>query len=268
MITIATLLLLLPFAWLLVGLAVYPLLASGGRIAADEELSRRGNSAVLGATIRNAFAWTAGPAERFFVRAGISANALSVAGCVLCAVGGVAIGAGELLFGGLLVLESSLFDYLDGRIARAHGTSNPAGEFLDSTLDRYADAFCFGGAAFLLRANAWNLIAALVALAATAIVPYARAKSASLGRDLKTGTMQRAERVVLLSGAAIFSTPLDWLCPASMQDAHPTLAAMIWFLAISTAWTAIGRTRDGFGGLKGFQARPKPPVLDESDVSH
>jgi CDP-diacylglycerol--glycerol-3-phosphate 3-phosphatidyltransferase len=155
------------------------------------------------------------------------------------------IAVGELTVGGLVVLGSAGFDFLDGRIARRRGTANRGGEFLDSTLDRYSDAFCFGAAAFLLRDQPWHLSAALVGFGAAAIVPYARAKAEALGTDLRSGLMQRPERVVLLSVAAILSAPLDALWPAAASP-YPTFAAMIWFLAAATAATAVARTREGF----------------------
>ena len=46
------------------------------------------------------------------------------------------------------------------------GVASAAGEFLDSTLDRYADAFCFGAAAFLLRGEPLALAASLAAFGA------------------------------------------------------------------------------------------------------
>ena len=57
--------LLLPLAGLLAGLAVYAVraLVLGGA-PVDEEVARRGSSALLGSTLRQGFAWTAGPVER------------------------------------------------------------------------------------------------------------------------------------------------------------------------------------------------------------
>lgn len=243
--------LLLPPAMVLAGLTIYAVRSLLGNAPLDEEQARRGRSALLGHTVRQGFAWTASPLERLFHDGGVSPDTLTVAGAALCCIGALFIAAGDLTVGGLMVLCSSCFDFLDGRIARRRGIADRGGEFLDSTMDRYADVFCFGAAAFLLRDHAWNLVAALVAFGAAVIVPYARAKAEALGSEMRSGLMQRAERLVLLSGAAIFSVPLDGLWPASMQAAHPTFAAMIWFLAVATTATAVGRTRDGFRNIRG-----------------
>jgi CDP-diacylglycerol--glycerol-3-phosphate 3-phosphatidyltransferase len=242
---------LLPFVYLLVGLSVYAVRAFVFRNApVDPEQERRGSSAILGSTLRQGFAWTALPLERLFLSGGVRPDTLTLAGLFMCFLGAVTIALGDLTGGGLLVLGSAGFDFLDGRVARKLGSSNRGGEFLDSTLDRYSDALCFGAAAFLLRDNPWNLCAALVAFGSAGIVPYARAKAEALGADLKSGLMQRPERVVLYSAAAIFSVPLDSLFPAAWQGSHPTFAAMIWFQAIATAITAVARTRDGLRQIR------------------
>jgi CDP-diacylglycerol---glycerol-3-phosphate 3-phosphatidyltransferase len=249
--TIVLIALVLPLIGLIAGLVTYTARSLVlGTAPVDDDLARRGHSALLGHTVRQAFAWTAGPVERWFLRSGVSADAMTLAGCVLCGAGSVFVAVGDLTVGGLLVLGSAGCDFLDGRIARRRASSTRAGEFLDSTLDRYSDAFCFGAAAFLMRAHAWTLVAALVAFGASAVVPYARAKAEALGADLRTGLMQRAERVVLYSGAAIFSAPLDALCPVAIEAMHPTFSAMIWFLALATAVTAVSRTREGLRRIR------------------
>jgi phosphatidylglycerophosphate synthase len=242
---------LLPFLYLLVGMVVYAVRAHVFHNApVDAEVERRGTSAILGSTLRQGFAWTAAPLERLFAAGGASPDSLTLAGLAMCVMGTFTIASGDLTAGGLLVLGSSGFDFLDGRVARRLGRSNRGGEFLDSTLDRYSDALCFGAAAFLLRDNPWHLTAALVAFGAAGIVPYARAKAEALGADLKSGLMQRPERLVLYTFAAIFSVPIDAQLPASF-GAYPTFAAMIWLQAIGTALTAVERTRGGLRQIRG-----------------
>ncbi|MFN2377239.1 MAG: CDP-alcohol phosphatidyltransferase family protein [Candidatus Binatia bacterium] len=242
--------LLFPLLWILAGVAVYALRAHVlGRAPMDEEITRRGRSALLGSTVRQGFAWAASPLERFFGEGGASPDVLTMFGCATCCVGALVLAAGDLTVGGLLVLGSSGFDFLDGRIARRRGIANAGGEFLDSTLDRYSDAFCFGAAAFLFRDAPWSLAASLLAFGAAGIVPYTRAKAEALGCDLRSGLMQRPERVVLFSGAAIFSAPLDGMWPAA-AGSHPTLAAMVAFLAVATTATAVARTREGLRRIR------------------
>lgn len=240
-------LLVLPLAVLFFGLLVHAIRTFALRTAPlDEELAARGRSVLLGHTVRQGFAWLMGPIERMIAAGSVSPDSLTLLGFALCVAGSGFVAAGDLTVGGLVVLASSAFDFLDGRVARRRNVATRAGEFLDSTMDRYADAFCFGAAAFLFRAEAWNLAASLVAFGAAAVVPYARAKAEALGVSLRSGLMQRPERLVLFSVAAIFSATLDRVWPSFGLSAYPSFALSIWFLAGATLWTAIARTVEGF----------------------
>ena len=68
------------------------------------------------------------------VRAGISANPVSLAGAASGALAGVAIGLGQPLAGLGLVLASRLLDGLDGAIARVKGPTDFGG-YLDILCD-------------------------------------------------------------------------------------------------------------------------------------
>ena len=71
---------------------------------------------------------------RVFVRAGISANALTFTGLVLGWLAAAAIGLQMSLTGAALILVSRLFDGLDGAVARQTSPTDRGG-FLDISLD-------------------------------------------------------------------------------------------------------------------------------------
>jgi len=82
-------------------------------------------------------------------------------GLVICAGSAVLIALGFLLPGGVLLLIASGFDILDGALARVSGHEQSYGAFLDSTVDRYAEAMtsigdASDGAAFTPSTNAWR----------------------------------------------------------------------------------------------------------------
>lgn len=239
-----------PIVYFVAALVWYAVRSRGDGAPFDRELAARGRSFLLGHTIRQGFAWSMTPIEAALLRASVAPDTLTVAGCVLCCVGALVLACGDVTVGGMLILGSAAFDFLDGRLARRLGLSTKAGEFLDSTLDRYADAFCFGGAAFFFRDRPWMLAASLTAFGASAIVPYARAKADSLGVAMRSGLMQRPERIVLFGVSAIFGAVLDWCWPASMRDLHPTFASAVCFLAVATAGTAVARTREALRRLR------------------
>lgn len=143
------------------------------------------------------------PGVAALIRAGVSPNLITTISTVIVVGAGVAYGLGMIRLGGVLLLLSGIGDMLDGRVARGGARVTPFGAFYDSTLDRVGDAALFGGIAiFFVRGGVpthletWALGAALVALSATLIVSYARARAEGLSLDCQVGIAQRAERIL------------------------------------------------------------------------
>ena len=169
----------------------------------DPDLAHRPRSALLGSWLKDWLLWVISPIERAAVRRGLAPEVFNYIGLLLSAGAGGALAAGFLPFGALLYLFCGAADVLDGRIARAQGTSSDYGAFLDSTLDRFAETFVFLGLAWYFRAWPAAGLLCLVALAGSLLVSYTRARGQALGVDFNKGIMQRAERIVLLSAAAL-----------------------------------------------------------------
>ena len=140
---------------------------------------------------------------------------------------------------GFVYVAFSLADSLDGTLARAQGTVTRFGAFLDSTMDRVAEGIILGalGVTFAQDGHEWAVAAAFVALTASFIVSYTRARSEGLGvDDNKGGLMGRPERLVL-TGAGIFLASLGWvleiivLVLAALSVA--TAAQRIWHVRLA-----------------------------------
>ena len=162
-------------------------------------------------------------------RLGLTPNALTVAGLVVCIASAVLIALGYLVAGGAVLFLSSVFDIFDGALARAAGTSQPYGAFLDSTVDRYAEAFTSIALLyyFLFRAHTTlEPMLVIVALAGSLLVSYVRARAQSLGFDGNGGLLARPERVVITVIGLLVSPLLIWA---------------LWILAILTNVTALQR---------------------------
>jgi len=149
-----------------------------------------------------------GPLARALAGIGISANAVTVAGGLLTIVG-AALLAGGLPLAALVVLGiGTLADTLDGQIAKAAGGGTPFGAFLDSTVDRIADGALFVGAA-AAGANLGQpllLWSSLIALVASFLVSYIRAKAESLGVGATVGPAPREARIaIFLIGLAAWA---------------------------------------------------------------
>src|SRR5918995_210163 len=125
------------------------------------------------------------PFIRLFLRLGISPDAVTVVGTVGVSAGALVFFPQGMLWQGVLVVTAFVFsDLIDGAMARKLGRASSFGAFLDSTLDRVADAALFGGMALFFAWQAEDrlyLCVSLVCVAMGSITSYARAKGEGLG---------------------------------------------------------------------------------------
>ncbi len=107
----------------------------------------------------------------------------------------------------LLLLVSGFCDALDGALARLYGQTTAFGVFLDSLLDRYADAIVFCG---IILGGLCDPFWGLVALIGSLLVSYARARAEAEGVRMEAvGVAERAERLIILAIASFLS--IAWL---------------------------------------------------------
>lgn len=149
------------------------------------------------------------PVADALLRRGVSPDAVTVVGTL-----GVVVAAlwlfplGHLLAGTLVIAFFALSDLVDGTMARRSGRAGPWGAFLDSSLDRFADAAIFVGLVLHLAVRAEAPVAAGLALACLvlgSVVPYVRARAEGLGLRGDVGLVERADRlaVTLVATAAV-----------------------------------------------------------------
>jgi len=157
---------------------------------------------------------------------------LTIVGLVLGAAAAVAVGAGRLRWGLVLVIAAALPDLLDGALAKASDASSQRGAFFDSTVDRITDALLLGGIAYYFAETEDPRLAVLpfAVLAVSSVISYQRAKAESLGLEAKGGLMERAERIVVLC-VGLFIEP--WLDGA--------LVWILWGMLVLITVTAIQR---------------------------
>jgi phosphatidylglycerophosphate synthase len=124
----------------------------------------------------------------------------------------------------ILLMASGFSDTLDGVLARTYNQASPFGGFLDSLLDRYADAFVLAGitisGASTIISTQFTLIAGLAAIASSFMVSYSRARAEAAGIKMESiGIAERPERIIILAAAS--------------------LAAFVWLPALIIGVTAI-----------------------------
>jgi CDP-diacylglycerol--glycerol-3-phosphate 3-phosphatidyltransferase len=136
------------------------------------------------------------------VRLGLTANTVTVIGFGVAVGGAGLVAAGELFIGALVLTAGLLLDAVDGAVARATGGTTAFGGFLDSTLDRAAEATLYAGVmVHLLRTEPDPVPGVLLAaggLSASFLVSYTRAKAESLGVKASVGLAPRLERLILM----------------------------------------------------------------------
>lgn len=148
------------------------------------------------------------PIARLLTGMGISPDVVTTIGTLGVCVGALAFyPRGEFLVGTLVITAFVFFDTLDGIMARMNNRSTRWGAFLDSTLDRIADAAIFSGLVLWYAGNGDNWLMAGLALACLIlgmVVSYARARAEGLGMTANVGIAERAERLVLVLVATGF----------------------------------------------------------------
>jgi CDP-diacylglycerol---glycerol-3-phosphate 3-phosphatidyltransferase len=133
-------------------------------------------------------------------RLGIHPDVITILGLLLVGIAAVVIALGNLQLGAIILLLGLPLDALDGAIARAMQRTDSFGALLDSTLDRYADAFIFIGLGyyFAVQDRLDMLLLSLLALVGSYSVSYVRARAEGLGISVKVGWFSRLERVGII----------------------------------------------------------------------
>ena len=140
----------------------------------------------------------------------LTPNAISLTGFALCLVAAGLIFADMIVLGGIAYIIGSICDTLDGRYSRMSGKGSPFGAFLDSTLDRVEEGVVLAAVAYHFAEQGNGVEAAIcaVAILASVMVSYTRARAEALGVDCKVGIGSRATRVVILSVGLLFANGL------------------------------------------------------------
>ena len=145
------------------------------------------------------------PVGKALARTPVTPNAITITGTAGVVAGALWLFPTGHLFAGTMVCTAFvLADMLDGVLARVKGTSGAWGAFLDSTLDRVADAAVFAGLTIWLARTGQRPLAlvTLFCLVAGGLVSYAKARAEGLGLRCDVGLAERTERLLIALVAA------------------------------------------------------------------
>lgn len=197
------------------------------------------------------------PFVRFLIRMGVTPNIVTTIGflgnlaaavvIVMAGYGAAHTGIVDwslVTWAGALIIGFSLFDMLDGQVARLGGMASTFGAMYDSVLDRYCEMFTLGGIAAYLAGcgDITGAILTFLALVGSLMVSYVRARAEGLDIECKIGFMQRPERVVVTSVAAL-ACGITGLClpPLSNFDPNIILDVAMGIIAVFANMTAFAR---------------------------
>ena len=137
----------------------------------------------------------------------LTPNTISLTGLALNLLAAVLVWEQLFFLGGIAFIVGSIMDTLDGRYSRMSGKGTPFGAFLDSTLDRIEEGIVLTAVAgyFALHGNRAAAAGVVVAVLASLMVSYTRARAEALGVECKVGIATRPVRVVILSIGLLFA---------------------------------------------------------------
>ena len=202
------------------------------------------------------------PVVTLLARTGARPDQVTVLGTLISVGSGLAFFEGQPQWAAGLLLLSGLCDILDGQLARRLGVGSRFGAYIDSTLDRLAEAAVLAGImGFYLRnlvalvfqpsdalpqmavgldPVTWAVMAftATLALVASFMVSYTRARAEGLGLACKVGWFERPERLSLLILAGLLK--VFW-----------AMSAALLLLTVLSFWTATQRVRHVWNVTRG-----------------
>jgi CDP-diacylglycerol--glycerol-3-phosphate 3-phosphatidyltransferase len=137
----------------------------------------------------------------------LTPNQISMAGFTLNVIAAVLVWQHEFFIGGVVFIVGSVCDTLDGGYSRMSGKGTPFGAFLDSTLDRIVEGIVLTAVAatFAEQEDQLAVAAVVVAVMASLVVSYTRARAEALGVECKVGIADRLVRVVIISAGLVFA---------------------------------------------------------------
>ncbi|UCC93519.1 MAG: CDP-alcohol phosphatidyltransferase family protein [Thermoplasmata archaeon] len=176
-----------------------------------------------------------------------------------------------LLLAFLAIILNAVLDALDGYVARFTGKASRLGDYLDHVLDRYADAFIFGGIAI---SGYVHTPVGIVAIFGVFFTSYMGTQGQAIGLKRNYGgILGRADRLALL----LLFTLAQWVYIVVTDDVYlvtldmwgtdyplTLLEVFMIFVAVLGNLTAIQRGTAAWKDLKQMEAdgtldAPEPP---------
>jgi len=151
------------------------------------------------------------PVINFISKTPITPNTITWIGFLLSLTAVVLVITNNLIVAGIIVLVAGFCDILDGALARSTNQTTRFGTILDSTLDRISEAALLLGILILFLFNPessiffglipkqWSISLVNLALLASMLVSYIRARAETQGLECQIGIFTRNERMITVT---------------------------------------------------------------------
>ena len=190
-----------------------------------------------------AFKSVLSPVIPILVKLGVTPAIATVTGVLITLLASWFVWKGDYLTGGAILILGSLFDAVDGSIARLTNSSSKSGAALDSIMDRVGEILVLTAVLAGKAGSEHDSLLYIIpmAMGGSLLVSYVRARAEGLGIECRVGLFTRTERLVLVIAGIVFSTfwgsiVLVWACAV--------IAAGSWLTALQRLLKV---TRDGKG---------------------
>ena len=195
--------------------------------------------------LRPAISRVLNPLGQALAKTPITPNAVTVIGTVGVSAGALVLfPMGEMFPGAFTCTIFVLLDMLDGVLARIKGTSGKWGAFLDSSLDRVADAAIFSGLTWWFLQGGHNPAlggVSLFCLVSGALVSYVKARAEGLGLTADVGLIERPERMLMsLIAVGVSGLGVPYILPIGL-----------WALAAGSLFTLGQRVHAVYQSARG-----------------
>ena len=130
----------------------------------------------------------------------INPNIITVISPFVAIIAAYGFSEHHLIVGVIAILLSGFLDVVDGAVARYHNRASKFGAFLDSTMDRFADAIIYIGIIF---GGYCDWFWCVLAIHSAICVSYVRARAESQGIECNIGIAERAVRMIIIMVGAL-----------------------------------------------------------------
>ena len=173
------------------------------------------------------FGWIIDRIVRVLALSRIHPNVLTFIGLLINIAAAWLFAQGKMFAAGMVVVGASVFDMVDGRVARETNRVTRFGGFFDSVLDRYSDLALFMGLLVYYASinRFFYIVLTAIVMTGSVMVSYTRARAENSIPKCKVGFLERPERIVLIMIGALFNR----------------MAAVLWVIAVLSNWTVVHR---------------------------